>query len=271
MVSKKLTNVGDGTDPNDAGSGDITKNIDLKDTYNVINSKINTYQELTAESQTLVNFDVVRENLVGINEAFPMKNYLDMGTNFIYNVKTPINNDQGANKRYVDSAITADYQKKANIDFPNTYNVNNSKKRTALSLSSNKNTLISLAEGEEHFVNINNDTKMWAKIDMNNYQINNLPLPTGQKQPTTLAFPDNKYVHRDLTAAMLNDLNMNNKKIIHLRQPTDDTDAANKKYVDDNKVDVSNYLKVDGTNKMTGDLNVDKQNNKPERWTNNRN
>ena len=84
------------------------------------------------------------------------------------------------------------------------------------------------------------------------------PLPTGQKQPTTLAFPDNKYLHRDLTAAMLNDLNMNNKKIIHLRQPTDDTDAANKKYVDDNKVDVSNYLKVDGTNKTTGDLNVDK-------------
>ena len=133
MVSKKLTNVGDGTDPNDAGSGDITKNIDLKDTYNVINSKINTYQELTAESQTLVNFEEVRENLVGINEAFPMKNYLDLGTNFIYNVKTPINNDQGANKRYVDSAITADYQKEANIDFPNTYNVNNSKKRNALS------------------------------------------------------------------------------------------------------------------------------------------
>ena len=55
---------------------------------------------------------------------------------------------------------------------------------------------------------------------------------------------------------MNNNLNMNNKKIIHLLQPTDDTDAANKKYVDDNKVDVSNYLKVDGTNKMTGNLNI---------------
>ena len=32
-------------------------------------------------------------------------------------------------------------------------------------------------------------------------------------------------------------------------QPTSDTDAANKKYVDDNKVDVSNYLTVGGTNK----------------------
>ena len=31
--------------------------------------------------------------------------------NYIYNVKPPMNNDQGANKGYVDSAITADYQK----------------------------------------------------------------------------------------------------------------------------------------------------------------
>ena len=197
----------------------------------------------------------IRENFVGINEAFPMKNYLHMGSNFIYNLKTPINNDQRASKGYVDSAITADYQKKTNIDLKNIYNVNNSKKRSAQSSSSNKNTLVSLAEGEEHFVNINNNTQMWAKIDthMNNNQ-------TEQKQPTTLTFTDNKYLHRDGTAAMTNDLNMDNKKIINLRQPTDDTDAANKKYVDDNKVDFSSYIKVDGTNKMAGDLNM--ENNK---------
>ena len=75
-----------------------------------------------------------------------------------------------------------------------------------------KNTLVSLAEGEEHFVNINNETIMWAKINMNDNQIFNLPLPTGQNQPTTLAFTDNKYLPRDGTAAMLNDLNMDNKK-----------------------------------------------------------
>ena len=46
------------------------------------------------------------------------------------------------------------------------------------------------------------------------------------------------------------------KKIINSIQPTSDTDAANKKYVDDNKVDVRNYLKADETNKMTRDLNM---------------
>lgn len=95
----------------------------------------------------------------------------------------------------------------------NSYNVNNrKKKRSSLSLSSNKNTLRSLAEGEEHFVNIGNETQMWAKIDMNINRIYSLPLPNGPKQPTTLAFTDHKYLPLDGTAAMLNDLNMDNKK-----------------------------------------------------------
>ena len=72
-----------------------------------------------------------------------------------------------------------------------------------------------------------------------------------------MGFTDLKYLLRNGTAPMLNNLNMGKQKIIHLIQPTDDSDTANKKYVDDNKVDVSNYLKVDGTNKMTGDLNMD--------------
>ena len=92
---------------------------------------------------------------------------------------------------------------------------------------------------------------------MNNNRVINLPLPTSNNQPTTKAFTDNKYLHLDGSVTMNSNLNMNNRKVVHLLQPTDDTDAANKKYVDDNKVDVSNYLKVDGTNKMTGNLNMD--------------
>ena len=39
--------------------------------------------------------------------------------------------------------------------------------------------------------------------------------------------------------------------------PVSNTDAATKKYVDDNSVDDSNYLKRDGTSSMTGNLNMD--------------
>ena len=57
---------------------------------------------------------------------------------------------------------------------------------------------------------------------------------------------------------MTNNLNLGNKKIVGLATPTSNTDAATKKYVDDNAgaPDLSDYLEKDGTVTMTGDLNV---------------
>ena len=57
---------------------------------------------------------------------------------------------------------------------------------------------------------------------------------------------------------MTNNLNLGNKKIVGLATPTSNTDAANKKYVDDNTAapDLSDYLEKDGTVTMTGNLNV---------------
>lgn len=120
ITNKKLTNVADGTDKNDAVtkqqldnvSGDVTSDIDLKNTYNIVKSNKRTLNQLSVDYNSLASFEEVRENFVGINESFPMKTYLDMGTNYIYNVKSPTNIDQATNKGYVDSAITADYQKR---------------------------------------------------------------------------------------------------------------------------------------------------------------
>ena len=51
---------------------------------------------------------------------------------------------------------------------------------------------------------------------------------------------------------------METKKIIGLATPTTNTDAATKKYVDDNTAvpELSDYLEKDGTVNMTGNLNV---------------
>ena len=51
---------------------------------------------------------------------------------------------------------------------------------------------------------------------------------------------------------------MDNKSINNLRPPTNPTDAATKKYVDDNTTapDLGPYLKKDGSVLMTGDLDV---------------
>ena len=95
ITDKKLTNVADGTDKNDAVtkqqldnvSGDVTFDIDLKNTYNIVKSNKRTLNQLSVDYNSLASFEEVRENFVGINESFPMKTYLDMGTNYIYNVK----------------------------------------------------------------------------------------------------------------------------------------------------------------------------------------
>ena len=103
MIGKKLTNVGDGVSPNDAvtrkqldnaGFGDIKADPDLKKSYNIKNSKKRTFNQLKADTESLVSYEEVKETFIGINEAEAMKTYLDMGDNFIYNVKTPTANDQ---------------------------------------------------------------------------------------------------------------------------------------------------------------------------------
>ena len=71
MVNKKLTNVAEGTTSSDAitknqleaavgNKHDNDQNIDLKDTYNVINSKQKTFNEMKANRNTLVYYEDVR-------------------------------------------------------------------------------------------------------------------------------------------------------------------------------------------------------------------
>ena len=80
---------------------DDNQNIDLKDTYNVINSKQQTFNEMNASRNILVCYEDTRDVFVSRKESvFPMETHLDMGNNYIYNVKTSVNNDQGANKSF---------------------------------------------------------------------------------------------------------------------------------------------------------------------------
>ena len=85
---------------------DINQNIDLKDTYNVIGSKQQTFNEMNASRNSLVSYEDVRDVFISRKESvFPMATYLHMGNNYIYNVKAPINGNQGANKSYVDQYL----------------------------------------------------------------------------------------------------------------------------------------------------------------------
>ena len=98
--NRKLTNVTEGTVSSDAitkhqldtamiDKHDNNQSIDLKGTYNVINSKQQTFIEMNASRNTLVCHEDVKDVFVSRKESvFPMQTNLDMGNNYIYNVKT---------------------------------------------------------------------------------------------------------------------------------------------------------------------------------------
>ena len=64
---------------------DNDQNIDLKNTYNVINSKQQAFSGMNASRNTLVCYEDVRDVFVSRKEfVFPMQSYLDMGKQFIF-------------------------------------------------------------------------------------------------------------------------------------------------------------------------------------------
>ena len=82
---------------------EVTKDIDLKELFNVVQSKQQTWHDLGAHYNNLVSYNDVKNIFVSRKEMFPMETALDMGNHTIFNVKDPEVADQGANMRYVDS------------------------------------------------------------------------------------------------------------------------------------------------------------------------
>ena len=96
-----------------------------------------------------------------------------------------------------------------------------------------------------------------SNIDMkDSFRILNLKTPSDASEPVTKNYAESNFFNRDGSKTMSGDIDMNNKKIKNLSSPTVNGDAATKKYVDDNKVDGSVFVKLDGTRPMTGNLNM---------------
>ena len=144
----------------------------------------------------------------------------DMITKRLTNVGAPVSNADSATKKYVDD---------------------------------------SKVDGSS-FLKLDGSRVMTGNLDMNNNRVYNVPNPTGSQQPVTLTFGDQTYLRVNGTNSMTEPLNMNNKKIINLQTPIINTDAATKKYVDDKintpHVDLSPFLKKDGSIPLSGNLNL---------------
>ena len=186
----------------------------------------------------------------------------DMVGKKLTNVGKPTSDNDSATKKYVDdnsgggktSLITVD----SNIDMKSQFSITKLKTPTDNDDAANKKYVDDSKVDGSVFLKLDGTRPMTGNLNMNNKRILNIPAPTGNNQPTPLAYSDLAYLKVDGSNSMMNNLNMNNKKIINLITPTNDADAAPKKYVDDSisNQDFTSFFKKDGSNQMTSDLNV---------------
>ena len=75
-----------------------TKDIDLKELFNVVKSKQRSLNELKTHYDSLVSFEEVKENFLSRKEEFPMETQLNMNHNSITNLKDPQFGRRSCNK-----------------------------------------------------------------------------------------------------------------------------------------------------------------------------
>ena len=186
-----------------------------------------------------LSYETQREIFLSRKESFPMETDINMNNNFIQNVATPTSSHQATNKGYCD------------------YNFLNKQKggRIMGSLSMNQNDLFEIpapkfgnsavnknyVDGEiskipsvdsTQFVKKSGD-RMGGDLDMDSHFIKNVGI--NLSDDTTVV--PRSYVDSFANTAVLNplttDLVMNNFQIKQLKTPTEDKDAINKKYFED--------------------------------------
>ena len=140
-----------------APTHEVTKDIDLKELFNVVKSKQRNLNELKTHYDSLVSFEEVKENFLSRQEEFPMETQLDMNHNSITNLKDPTFGGEAATKTYVDSSISSVVSS------------------TAGSIA----TRLPLSGGT-----------MTGPLDMGTKSISNLPTPTTSSEATSKQYVD---------------------------------------------------------------------------------
>ena len=189
-----------------AHTHEVTKDIDLKELFNVIQSKQRSLNELKTHYDSLVSFEEVNENFLSRQEEFPMQTQLNMNHNSITNLKDPQFGGEAATKKYVD-----DIETKLLSD-------------VALEL------IKKIDIGE---------------IDMKGERIINLGNPLYSSDAINTSYLHSfmsAYLNTD-GGTMEGQINMNNNKIINLPEPTSAKDAATKDFVEKSHVSQSGLQK----------------------------
>ena len=184
----------------------------------------------------VISYETQREIVLSRKESFPMETDINMNNHFIQNIATPTSSHQGANKGYCDYNFL-NRQKGGRIMGSLSMNQNDLFEIPAPKLGSsavNKNYVDAKIPSVDstQFVKKTGD-RMGGDLDMDSQFIKNVGINLSDD---TTAMP-RSYVDSFANTAVLNplttDLFMNNFQIKQLKTPTEDKDAINKKYFDD--------------------------------------
>ena len=181
---------------------EVTKDIDLKELFNVVQSKQRNLNELKTHYDSLVSFEEVNENFLSRQEEFPMQTQLNMNHNSITNLKDPEFGGEAATKTYVDAILST----------------------IVSSTAASYATKLDLAGGT-----------MTGDLDMGTKKIRNLGAPISSTDAVSADFVQNlltnNYLHYG-GGTMSGQIDMNKNKIINLPEPTEENDAVNMKFLD---------------------------------------
>ena len=305
IQNKKLVNVKQGADPNDvvtksqiqlldnapgnvqadkaviySNTGSVhTNSIYLQDTPDGAGSSNDvrlltehqSYENIHLNIPDLKNFDghggrAKSEIMVTSTE----QHITGRKTFFDINALKPDNNDQAANKKYVDDEI-----KKIPSPDLSTYLKKYGTVEMTGNLDMGNQQITNLGANIQNTYDVVNlgfcDTKYLQKVsnsdlDMDNHKIKDMAQPTDDNDAVNKHYVDHNFLNRLTPNALGGELDMRGYKIIVLGNPSNPNDASTKAYVDTEiaKIpsvgsDLSVYLKKDGSVAMTGNLDMNNQ------------
>ena len=173
---------------------------------------------IPGNTNKVINYESQREIFLSRQESFPMQVDINMNNNFIQNIATPTSSHQATNKGYCD------------------YNFLSRQKGGVLmsSLSMNQNDLFEIPDTPKFGSSAVNKSYVEGEI---------AKIPQGSNSDTS------SFLKLDGSRAMSGNLDMDNHKIVKLQDPTEDTDAASKFYIDQ-KLEQSHILSSSSKNEF---------------------
>ena len=184
-----------------AHTHEVTKDIDLKELFNVVNSKQRSLNELKTHYDSLVSYEEVKQNFLSRVESFPMETQLNMNHNSITNLKDPTLGKEPATKDYADEKLALTGGRMTGSINMGTHEITNLSTPTENSNATTKKYVDDIENNMLRDVALELVKKIdIGEIDQKNEKIINLGDPTAGEDAVNMKFVNTKIAENGISA-----------------------------------------------------------------------